>query len=112
VEVDGGAWSSLGGSDAGNSPAGATSHESRPPRLLAGASIVEAAAASQLDGGGCGERAGRGEEAARWRRTRQTGPGGKCGAEEAARDGARRCGDRWQRGGVGWADEHGDIGRK
>jgi hypothetical protein len=37
-----------------------------------------------LDGGGRGEWDDYGEEAARWRRVRQTRPGGECDAEEAA----------------------------
>jgi hypothetical protein len=45
---------------------------------------VETAAACKLSGGGCGERADCGEEAARWRRARQTG---KCSAKEAIGDG-------------------------
>ena len=57
--------------------------------------------ARQLGGGSHGERAGHGQEVARWRRARQIGADGECGAEEAVRggsveevagDGARRCG--------------------
>jgi hypothetical protein len=44
----------------------------------------------RLGGGDRGEWADRGEEAAQWRRTRQTAPGGECGVEEAAGDGAWR----------------------
>jgi hypothetical protein len=51
----------LCGSGMGNSPAGVTSHESRFPHLLAGASVVKAC---RLNGGSCGELASRGEEAA------------------------------------------------
>ena len=54
--------------------AGVASHESRPPRLLARAFIVEA---RQLGGGGHDEWAGCGEEVARWRLVRQTEPGGE-----------------------------------
>jgi hypothetical protein len=52
-----------------------------PSRL---ADSVEAVAARQLSGGGRGERATYGEEAMWWRQVRQTGPGGECGAKEAA----------------------------
>ena len=103
MEVDDSAWTSRCGSGTGNSSTGAASHESCPPRLLAGASAVEA---HRLCGGGRGGWAGHGEEAARWRRVRQTGPDEKCDAEEAARDGARR-----RRGRVGWADGHCDTRR-
>jgi hypothetical protein len=59
AEVDSGAWTSLCGSGTGNSLAGTTSHESRPPCLLAGASIVDAhslggATAAMRHGGGGG----------------------------------------------------------
>jgi hypothetical protein len=96
----------------GNSLTGTASHGSRPPRLLAEASVVEA---HWLGGGGRCERAGRGDEATRWRRARQIGPGEECGTEEAAwggsveealGDGARRCrgpmAARWS-GVDGWA---------
>jgi hypothetical protein len=53
-----------------------------PSLRLAGS--VEANAACQLGGSGRGEGASHGEEAARWRWARQTGPGWECGAEEAA----------------------------
>jgi hypothetical protein len=56
-EVDGGAWTSLCGSDTGNLLAGTASDESRPPRLLVGASIAAsrpAAASKQHDEGGRG----------------------------------------------------------
>jgi hypothetical protein len=49
VKADDGAWSSLCGSYMSNSSVGATSHECRPPRLLARASVVEA---RRLGGGG------------------------------------------------------------
>jgi hypothetical protein len=42
VKVDGDAWTWLCGSGMANSLAGAVSHESHPPRLLVGASVVEA----------------------------------------------------------------------
>jgi hypothetical protein len=90
AEVDGGAWTSLCGSGIGSSPAGAVSHESRLPHLFASltcllehsslrlAGSVEVAAARQLGGGGHGKRVGRGEEAARWRRTSKLGPVGNA----------------------------------
>jgi hypothetical protein len=91
VEVDGGAWTSLCGSDTDNSTVSVASHESRPPRLLAGASVVKA---RRLDGDGRGSVEAvvasgpdRSKEAARWRRARNTKPGGECGAEEAIGDG-------------------------
>jgi hypothetical protein len=61
------AWSSLCSSGPGNSLAGAASHESRLPRLLAGASVVEA---RWFGEGGRGEQIGCGEEGGRWRRAR------------------------------------------
>jgi hypothetical protein len=79
---------------------------------------MEAPVARQLSGGGHGERPGRGEEATRWRWTRQTDPGEECGVEEAARGGsveeaagdrARCCGGlvAARRSGVGgWAWRH------
>jgi hypothetical protein len=39
--------------------------------------------ARHLGGGGRGEQASHGEEAARWRQARQTRPGRKCGVEES-----------------------------
>jgi hypothetical protein len=73
------------------------------------ASSMEAVADRQLGGGARGERAGRDEEAARWRQARQTGSGGEYGVEEAARrrpQGMRRdaSGDQRRRDGIGWAD--------
>jgi hypothetical protein len=44
------------------------------------------------------EWAGRGEEVARWRRARQTRPGGEYGAEEAIGDVAWRSATRWGTG--------------
>jgi hypothetical protein len=39
TEVDNDVWTSLCGSGTGNSSVGAVSHESRPPRMLAGATV-------------------------------------------------------------------------
>jgi hypothetical protein len=51
TEVDNGAWTSLCGNGTGNSLVGAASHEACPPRLLVGASVMEA---RRLDGDGRG----------------------------------------------------------
>jgi hypothetical protein len=64
VELDGGTWSSSCASDAGNSPTGRLHTKlNPPPRLFAGASVVEAC---RLGGGGRGSPN-------RWRRPRRAG---------------------------------------
>jgi hypothetical protein len=112
TEVNGGAWTSLCGSGTGNSLTGAASHESRLPRLLAGASVVEA---HRLGRGGHGKWAGHGKEVVRWRQVRQTGPSGEYGAEEAAGDEAS-CGTSAGTGGgeAEWGGRMGTtmLGRK
>ena len=97
AEVDGGAWTLLCGSGTDNSPAGVASYESRPPRLLAGASVVEARRWRRSRLGSSVEVvAVSGLATAKrqrtWRWARQSGPGGECGVEEAAGDGARHDG--------------------
>jgi hypothetical protein len=118
VEIDSSTWTSMCDSGTGNSPLGATSHEScplaclleHPSWRLAGSVKVDVAngltAVKRQRGGGERGRLGLVGNAMR-RRQRE---GGRRGWGVVRRGGT--TGDRRWRGEVGWADGHDDAGMK